>query len=262
MIAADILTSLARMLAANMLNSMLEGFVIAGFAWVLLRVLGRRNASTRFAVWFAALVAIAALPFVGSASGSEGTVHSTAPAFAVPVTWAIDIFAMWMLIAIAGLARIGVGLWRLRTLRLNCIPVDLAIMDPTLREMLREADGFRTVTLCRSPGVRVPAAVGFFKPLVVLPDWVLQELSNDELNSVVRHELAHLRRWDDWTNLAQQVVKALLFFHPAVWWIESKISIEREMACDDAVLSATVNPRDYAKCVVSITEKSSLRRGI
>jgi beta-lactamase regulating signal transducer with metallopeptidase domain len=263
MITAANLTPLARMLTAHMLNSMVEGFAIAGFTWILLRVLGRRNSSTRFAVWFAALVAIAALPFAGSASSAGGgATHGAAPAFAVPVAWAPNIFAMWILVAVVALARVAIGLWRLRALRANCIPVDLASLDPALREILQGAKGFRTVTLCLSTAVRVPAAIGYFKPLIVLPDWVVQELSDDELNSVVMHELAHLRRWDDWTNLAQKVVKALLFFHPAVWWIESKISLEREMACDDAVLSAAANPRDYARCLVTITEKSFVRRGV
>jgi len=74
--------------------------------------------------------------------------------------------------------------------------------------------------------------------------------------------LAHLRRWDDWTNLAQQVLKALLFFHPAVWWIENQLALEREMACDDAVLAETGNPRGYAQCLISMAEKSFLRRGL
>jgi hypothetical protein len=90
----------------------------------------------------------------------------------------------------------------------------------------------------------------------------LQELSAAELNSILVHELTHLRRRDDWTNLAQQILKALLFFHPAVWWIESKLALEREMACDDAVLAETTNPRDYAQCLISVAEKSLVRRGL
>jgi hypothetical protein len=82
------------------------------------------------------------------------------------------------------------------------------------------------------------------------------------LNQVVLHELAHLRRWDDWTNLAQKIVRALFFFHPAVWWIEKKLSLEREMACDDAVLAESASPRSYAECLVHLAEKSVLRRGV
>jgi hypothetical protein len=74
--------------------------------------------------------------------------------------------------------------------------------------------------------------------------------------------LAHLRRRDDWTNLAQQILKALLFFHPAAWWIQNQLALEREMACDDAVLAETTNPRGYAQCLVSVAEKSFMRRGV
>jgi hypothetical protein len=57
-------------------------------------------------------------------------------------------------------------------------------------------------------------------------------------------------------------LKALLFFHPAVWWIENKLALEREMACDDAVLAETANPKGYAKCLISVAEKSFMRRGL
>jgi hypothetical protein len=76
------------------------------------------------------------------------------------------------------------------------------------------------------------------------------------------HELAHLRRWDDWTNLAQKVVKALFFFHPAVWWIEKKASLEREMACDDAVLAETTSARAYAECLAHLAEKTLIQRSV
>jgi hypothetical protein len=69
------------------------------------------------------------------------------------------------------------------------------------------------------------------------------------------HELAHFRRWDDWTNLFQKVMKAVLFFHPAVWWIEGKLALEREMACDDLVLAQTSNPKAYAASLISFAEK-------
>ena len=82
------------------------------------------------------------------------------------------------------------------------------------------------------------------------------------MNTILLHELAHLRRRDDWTNLVQKILGALLFFHPAVWWIEKKLALEREMACDDLVLASTTSPRAYAECLVSLAEKSFLRRGL
>jgi hypothetical protein len=99
-------------------------------------------------------------------------------------------------------------------------------------------------------------------PLVVFPRWVLEELPADEVKQILLHELAHLRRWDDWTNLLQKLVRAVLFFHPAVWWIESKVSLERELACDDAVLAVTEQPRAYAECLAHLAEKTLVRRSL
>ena len=98
--------------------------------------------------------------------------------------------------------------------------------------------------------------------MILIPCWVMQELSAEELNQILLHELAHFGRWDDWTNLAQKVVKALFFFHPAVWWIEKRVSLEREMACDDAVLAETASPRAYAECLANLAEKTLLHRSL
>jgi len=262
MIAALNLNHLARMSAASMLNSMLEGIAIGLFAWILLRVVGRRNSSTRFAVWFSALLAIAALPFLSIAASRSVNAGSVASAITVPSTWAFDIFIVWAAIAGVSLLRVGVGLLQLRKLRASCTAINAATLDPLLQETLQGIQAARPVALCQSDRLQVPTAIGFRKPMVVIPSWALKELSTAELNSILIHELTHLRRWDDWTNLAQQLLKALLFFHPAVWWIDSQLALEREMACDDAVLAETVNPRGYAQCLVSMAEKSFLRRGL
>jgi beta-lactamase regulating signal transducer with metallopeptidase domain len=258
------LNELARISAASLLNCMLEGVGIALFAWVLLRLVGPRNSSTRFAVWFFALLAIAALPVLGvAASGARLTsAGSAGSAITVPISWALDIFFVWAAIAGVALSRVGVGLFQLRKLRRGCTVIDVATLDPVLQTTFQAFQSVRPVTLCQSDRLRVPTAIGFLRPVVVIPTWALHELSSAELNSILIHELAHLRRRDDWTNLAQQILKALLFFHPAVWWIQSQLALEREMACDDAVLAETTNPRGYAQCLISVAEKSFMRRGL
>ena len=264
MIAASNLNEVARISAASLLNCVLAGVGIALFSWVLLRLVGRRDSSTRFAVWFFALVAIAALPVLGVAASSArlSSAGSAGSAITVPSAWALDIFFVWAAIAGISLLRVGVGLWQLRKLQRSCSVIDVATLDPELRTTLQAFQSVRSVTLCQSDRLRVPTAIGFLKPVVAIPTWALHELSATELNSILIHELAHLRRRDDWTNLAQQILKALLFFHPAVWWIQNQLALEREMACDDTVLAETTNPRGYAQCLVSVAEKSFVRRGV
>ena len=256
------LNELARIFAGRTLNSMVEGLAIGFFAWMLLRIVGRRNSSTRFAVWFSALLAIAVLPMLSGAASSAASAGSPPSAITLPDSWALGILAIWAVVAGIALARVGLGLWQLRKLRASCNAMDIAALDPVLCATMQRFQRVRPVQLCQSDGIQVPTAIGFLKPLVVIPAWAMQELSTAELNSILIHELAHLRRWDDWTNLAQQILKALLFFHPAVWWIENKLALEREMACDDAVLAETANPRGYARCLISMAEKSFLRRGL
>src|SRR5580704_2672264 len=264
MIAALHLNELARISATSLRNCVFEGVGIALFAWILLRLVGRRNSSTRFAVWFFALLAIAALPILGVAASSARLTGagSAGSAITVPSSWALDIFFVWAAIAGVGLLRVGVGLFQLRKLRRSCSAIDTATLDPMLQSTLGAFQSVRSVALCQSDRLRVPTAIGFLKPVVVIPTWALHELSTAELNSILIHELAHLRRRDDWTNLAQQILKALLFFHPAVWWIQNQLALEREMACDDAVLAETANPRGYAQCLISVAEKSFMRRGV
>lgn len=258
----------SEILAGRLINSVVEGLAIALLASLLLRTLVKHHAGTRFAVLLAALAAIAALPLAESCflpgSLPSSTLHS---ALRLPASWATVFLIIWAVIAASGLAKIALGFLRLHQLRKHCINFDSEHVDPALRTALRQFASDRRfkrreVQLYTSDEVRVPTAIGFLKPAIIIPSWALRELSSTELNAVVLHELAHLRRRDDWTNLAQQIIRAILFFHPAVWWIGRGLAREREMACDDFVISATSDRRAYAECLVSVAEKTFLRRGL
>jgi beta-lactamase regulating signal transducer with metallopeptidase domain len=260
-ITASQLQAISSYSSLRLIDSMVEGLVLCLFAALLLRLMRRQNAATRFAIAFSALLAIALLPLTRSFFPLNAA-SSPTPSFVVPESWALYLFSGWAVIAILLLARVARSVWHLHKLRSACVPIDPACMDSVIIDTLRRKRTRRGVTLCTSERVRVPTALGLIKPAIVIPRWVMQDLSAAELNQVVLHELAHLRRWDDWTNLAQQIVKAVFFFHPAVWWIEKKISLEREMACDDAVLTETESPRAYAQCLAHLAERSFVQRGI
>lgn len=261
------LQSVADVAIARVLNSLPEGLLITLFAWMMLHLLPRQNSGTRFAVWFVALLSIVGLPLVSAgvigAGGAQefladGTVH---PLITLPGHWGTALFLAWLAVACFAMLRLAIGLWHLRGLRRSCIPIEAAEFDSTMRNTVANLNLSRPATLATSERVTVPAVIGFFKPVIVIPAWALRELPSDELNIILLHEFAHLRRWDDWTNLLQKMVRAIFFFHPAVWWIESRLSLEREMACDDQVLARTGNPRGYAQCLISLLEKSAARRG-
>ena len=254
----------AKMWVEQMLNGLMEGTLLVVIVWLLLRLLPRRNSGTRFAVWFSVLISIMILPFLGNA-WKTGTTASTQPGAAkapliIPASWATYMFMIWGLIAAVALARVITGIWQIYKLRRSCTEVRLDELDPAVRGLIEEFRQSRAVSFCISEQIQVPTAIGFLKPAVVMPAWLLKEVSTAELQQVLVHEMTHLRRHDDWTNLEQKEIKSFLFFHPSVWWIEQRLSLEREMACDDAVLARTANARDYAQCLTRVAEKSFLRR--
>ena len=263
------LTPVAQAVSTRLVDTLLWGTLVAAFAGGLLRLLPRKSSGTRFAVWFCALLSIAAIGVMGSGwsgaawSGEADRATSAGhAALMVPSSWAVYLFLAWGFVALVALSRVAAGLFHLRRLRRSCTSVDRALIGPELRLILSRADKERKVALCTSDRVSIATAIGLGSPAIVVPTWMLDELSPADLSQIVLHELAHLRRWDDWTNLVQKIVKVCLFFHPAVWWIERKVSLEREMACDDAVLSHTANPRAYAECLARLAEKSLFHRGI
>jgi beta-lactamase regulating signal transducer with metallopeptidase domain len=272
------LQTVAQIAIGRFLNSLPEGILIALFAGMMLRVLPRQNSRTRFAVWFVALLAVAGLPLIGgiligctligrmTIGGIAGghTLLATGgmrPAITLPGGWGLCLFLAWVLAAFVAMLRLVIGLWRLRALRMSSVAIDGIEHDPSIRRTLTDFSAARSVTLATSERISVPAAIGFFKPMIVVPAWALRELTPAELNIVLLHEFAHVRRGDAWTNLLQKTVRAVFLFNPAVWWIENKLSLEREMACDDQVLAQTNNPRGYAQCLIALLEKSVARRG-
>jgi beta-lactamase regulating signal transducer with metallopeptidase domain len=261
----------AQVAIEKLLNSLPEGLLIAFFAWMTLRLLPRQNSRTRFAVWFLALLTVATMPWLNGLTALRISARPSEPswmpnAISLPSHWATVILSLWAFTSSVMLVRLAVGLWNLHQLRQSCTPIALSEMDPSLAALVAElnkadAPTSRKVVIATSDHIQVPAALGLWSPMIVLPSSLLKELPLSDLNIILRHEFAHLERWDDWTNLIQKFVRALFFFHPAVWWIENRLSIEREMACDDVVVAQTDNPTGYAACLISLLERSLTQRG-
>src|SRR5581483_1851572 len=105
-----------------------------------------------------------------------------------------------------------------------------------------------------------PSVIGFFKPRILIPDWLFERLTAGELEQIILHEAEHLRRRDDWTNLLQKLCLVIFPLNPAMFWIERRLCREREMACDEAVVRVTRAPRAYAACLTSLAEHGLERR--
>lgn len=254
------LQSLAEIVTERMLNSVGIGVVLACLLWILLRVARRQNSRTRFAVWFLALLTVVALPVVGrlgiGASHLPMTIsmHGTA-GFLLSSSWALCLFALWIAGSALLLLRLCIGAWRIHQIRRDCSEVHLASLDPSVAKVLQEFRRNRKVTLFVSTEITVPAVLGFARPVIVFPARLMPQLSSEEVEVTLLHECAHLRRSDQWTNVLQKFVRAVFFFHPAVWWIERQLTLEREMACDDLVLAQVASPRNYASFLISFAEK-------
>ena len=141
-----------------------------------------------------------------------------------------------------------------RRLRRSCRPID----DPRLLEQLDSLArrvGLRVRPLvATSAKVAVPVVVGIVKPVIMLPGCVLSGLDPAQLEAILLHELAHIRRCDPLINLLQRCAETVLFFHPAVWIISRRIRVLREDCCDDLVLQCDVPQCLYAESLVSVSE--------
>lgn len=110
------------------------------------------------------------------------------------------------------------------------------------------------LAFCRD--VAVPTVVGILRPTILLPLSTAARLALHDVEVILAHELAHIRRHDHLVNLFQRMIEAFLFFHPAVWWLSRRIRAERENCCDDLVVSLGVPPLSYATSLLHLAELS------
>jgi beta-lactamase regulating signal transducer with metallopeptidase domain/HEAT repeat protein len=110
----------------------------------------------------------------------------------------------------------------------------------------------RPVSLVKSAMIEVPTLIGWLRPVILLPASTLTGLTPEQLETIIAHELAHVRRHDYLVNLLQNAVETLLFYHPAVWWVSNSVRVERENCCDDVALNVCGDRMVYAKALAAL----------
>jgi beta-lactamase regulating signal transducer with metallopeptidase domain len=164
---------------------------------------------------------------------------------------------LWLTIALIRLMWVGFRLRQLKTMvHRASSPVPPAASE-LFESLVSELNFRRGVRLRVSSEQRSAIFVGLLQLVILLPDETAGDLA--EAEPVLRHELAHLARYDDWTNLIQHLVQAIFFFHPAVQWIGKRLALEREVACDDHVLQLGSGRRDYAMILANVASRVQQR---
>lgn len=269
-----------------------QGTAIAMFYGIVDRATHRATANTRYAI---AMVAMLLLPLVATATyldQSRLVVHvshdgqtmtaSQLGAFheaivqqipaAAPVVQESELWIAWnanrilpwvdgiwmggvLLLALRALG----GWWQLERVRKRASGIVPAELQATFQRINRQLRTGRNVALRFSHEVVSPLAMGIWRTAVILPASILAQLSPEELESVLAHELAHIRRWDYVANLLQTAIESLLFFHPAVWWISRRTRDLREVCCDAVAAQTCEDPVVYAQALLRLEEERTQR---
>lgn len=250
-----------------LVNHLWQSTVVAAMAWVLTLALRKNHARVRYWVWLGAslkfllpfslliaagewirsLLAAPALnrpgvaeamvqiaqPFSGTVVAEGAVAPMTAPAsHGVPMA----LLAIWAGGALLVAARLARAWWRANAARRAAAPLALAADVPVF---------------CTSAPME-PGIFGIFRPVLLVPAGILERLSAGQLRAVLAHEMCHVRRRDNLTFFVHQVVTALFWFHPAVWWIGARLIEERERACDEAVVRTRDTAQVYAEGILNV----------
>ena len=263
-------------LGSTLLHFLWQGVALAALYGVARRAAAKAGPNVRYAMGCLALAAMAAAPLV------TWRVLSPAPAAAVPsaaaasaaasgatrglpsvflegasVTASAPLFpwvvAIWLAGAAIFWARLVAG-WlvvsRLRSRSVFPAPAPWQLTLHRLKTRMRVSSPVRLLLSARVP---VPAVVGWLRPVLLVPVGALAGLPAEQVEALLLHELAHIRRHDYLVNMLQSAVEALLFYHPAVWWVSGHMRAERELCCDDAVVSVSGDAVLYARALAGLS---------
>ena len=189
-------------------------------------------------------------------NASEPVEHPSSANFisARTLFW-IDV--LWILGVVALSLRCLGGWWIIQRLRTSATEHAPAAVMASFQRISAALDIRRPVLLRISTSITGPMTVGALRAIVLLPLSAVTSLGPEELEVVLAHELAHVRRADFFWNLLQTLAETLFFFHPAVWWINRRIRHERELCCDDLALKVCPNPVVYAHALYRLEQQRS-----
>lgn len=165
---------------------------------------------------------------------------------------------LWLLGVLALSIRTFGGWWMIRCLRHSVLHRPPHIFRIGLDRLRLQMKISRFVDLRLSNHIASPLTVGIIRPLILLPVTVLTSLSPEQLEVILAHELAHIRRADYFWNIMQTMIETLFFFHPAVWWISRRAREERELCCDDVALETCSDPTVYAAALLRLEEQRKM----
>jgi beta-lactamase regulating signal transducer with metallopeptidase domain len=282
--------SLLPSLGETLLHFIWQGALVALLLAFALRALRRQSANVRYLAACGALLLLIALPawtlwrsLADPAGGAVAPSAQGAPAAAAPRSSGLADLALplsavasevlgssrelreraapWLALAwLAGVLTLSLrfcGGWllvrRLQRIGTRAVPR----WRDTAARMAREAGIRRPVRVLESSLAQVPMVIGWLRPAILLPASALVGLTPQQLEAILAHELAHVRRNDYWVNLLQAVAEILLFYHPAVWWVSNRIRAEREHCCDDMGVAVCGDALTYARALVVMEDLRS-----
>jgi beta-lactamase regulating signal transducer with metallopeptidase domain len=166
--------------------------------------------------------------------------------------WLPMLLSVWLAgVAMLTLRLLSGWVWVQRMKTHEAHPVHESL-EAVGRRLMRRLHIVRGVRFLESRRVDVPTVIGWLSPVVLLPVSALAGLTPRQVEAILAHELAHIRRHDYFVNLLQTVVETLLFYHPAVWWVSHRIRVERENCCDDLAVSLCGDPVAYAAALAEL----------
>ena len=251
----------------TLIHFLWQGFALAILGYIVM--LPVRKAAARYTLALTAFVAMALCPIVTFLALGPGTVPSLSFApvfngFAAPATllsaatagaspgydWPGMVVVFWLAgILVFSVRALGGWIVLERLCRGNTETLPSRLRQRCLNFQRRL--GIRTtVRYLESQSLDAPAVIGWLRPIVLLPVTAITGLSAQQLDAVIAHELAHIRRYDSLANLFQVTVESCLFYHPAVWWLSRRVRTEREHCCDDLAVALCGDATEYARALV------------